>query len=286
MSFLSPYLTWRQSLSTWSIGWRLFASLAIISRIRRPPVGWCPVPGGGLSSGPDVGKCSCLHCSSTSTTQHQQPSTTGPGKPANAGQWTPRATAACNGGSTANPRPCIGGILGEDGAVNDLVTHCSMGVSRQEFKKSLFSQNSGKEQLTIFEQNTFFNICYQSKYNCLPAFLDIPKQTLMNRFSVQWSNSGVIKISWVQVEDSRWSLALMSGHSFPFSSSCAQCSRDCSIPLGSFIQRWSSRPSRRVLSQGTDVTIFLLVIPIQNTTVQAWNWLIAQFESLRWSCWL
>ena len=126
---------------------------------------------------------------------------------------------------------------------------------------------------------------FQNVTACL-AFLDIPKEFLMNRFSVQWSNSGLIKISRVQVEDSRWSLPLMSGHSSPFSSSCAQCSRDCSIPLGSFIQRWSSRPSRRVLSQGTDVTIFLLVIPIQNTPVQAWNWLIAQFESLRWRCWL
>ena len=154
----------------------------------------------------------------------------------------------------------------------------------KNLKNHFISQNSGKEQ--YLSKTPSLTYVYLSKCNCLPSIFGYSKTILMNRFSVQWSNSGLIKISRVLVEDSRWSLPLMSGHSSPFSSSCAQCSRDCSIPLGSFIQRWSSRPSRRVLSQGTDVTIFLLVIPIQNTPVQAWNWLIAQFESLRWRCWL
>ena len=37
---------------------------------------------------------------------------------------------------------------------------------------------------------------FQNVTACL-AFLDIPKEFLMNRFSVQWSNSGLIKISRV-----------------------------------------------------------------------------------------
>ena len=125
---------------------------------------------------------------------------------------------------------------------------------------------------------------------CL-AFLDIPKQFLMNRFSVQWSNSGVIKISWVQVEDSRWSLALMSGHSFPFSSSCAQCSRDCYIlarpaeipsldhSLRKMVKPAGTKSEKFVPGRGCDY--FSGGNSHPNTQTSAQNWLIAQFDSLR-----